>query len=279
MKSSFVFGFILIILLIIGVFVGLPYAIQKLRSGISSLSLPIPKIYMKPQTFAPVLPANKQGGHATGPAIKIGESLYKGKVVISAFSSSGVSLSASRFSTGAVDVTGWRIKSAERGETVIGQGINLPQFEVIPSDIWLKSGNSLNIIIGPSPLGGNFRANNCFGWLNNLYNFSYSLNYCPGGFKLSDLSGLDNVCKDLILRSGYCQKISDNVLNKQSGSCRIWAEKNMNYNACVANHRNDNNFYKEWKVYTGNGNQIFDPRHDRIELRDQAGLLVDGYEY
>ena len=53
----------------------------------------------------------------------------------------------------------------------------------------------------------------------------------------------------------------------------------MTYNACVAGHKNDGDFYKGWKIYTGNNNQIFDPLHDIIELRDQNGLLIDNYEY
>ncbi|MBI2446616.1 MAG: hypothetical protein HYV51_02220 [Parcubacteria group bacterium] len=274
MKSSFVFGFILIILLIIGVLVGLPYAIKELKSG--SFSLPFfPKILTKPASnYFYHQPPSATTTPIPQQAVK--------KISISSVSRYGqgeISLRALYFDSGKINITGWKIKSIQRGETIIGKGINLPQFDAAPSDIWLSSGERADIIVGLSPLAVNFRVNNCFGWLNNLYNLGYSLNYCPGGFRLGDLTGLDSACQDLILRAGSCRTPSENDLNKASYKCRQWAEKNMTYNACVAGHKNDSDFYKGWKIYTGNGNKIFDSLHDVIELRDQNGLLIDSYEY
>ena len=274
MKSSFVFGFILLILLIIGVLVGLPYAIGELKSG--SFSFPFfPKILTKPSSNYFY---NQAPSATTTP---ISQQAVK-KVNISSVSRYGqaeISLRASYFDSGKINITGWKIKSIQRGETIIGKGINLPQFDAAPSNIWLSSGERADIILGLSPLAVNFRVNNCFGWLNNLYNLGYSLNYCPGGFRLGDLAGLDSACQDLILRAGSCRMPSENDLNKSSYKCREWAGKNMTYNACVAGHKNDSDFYKGWKIYTGNNNQIFDPLHDSIELHDQNGLLIDSYEY
>ncbi len=264
----------MLILLIIGILVGLPYAIGALKSG--SFSLPFfPKILTKPtsnyffnqpriSTSTPTVP--------TGGQVSIGN--------VSSYGKGEISLRASYFSQGEkIKITGWKIKSIQKGETIIGKGINLPQFDAALSDIWLSSGDRVDITLGLSPLAMNFRVNNCFGWLNNLYNLGYSLDYCHGGFKLADLTGLDSACQDLILRAGSCRAPSENDLNKSSYKCRQWVEKNMTYNACVASHRNDNDFYKEWKIYTGNNNQIFDPLHDIIELRDQNGILIDKYEY
>lgn len=283
MKFSFVFGFILLLLLIIGIFVGLPYAINILKSG--SFSLPtgrqafpffsIPRSSFQPSKdigVSPQLGVSTPTTQTTVKKISIGS--------VSRFGKNEISLRVSYFSAGdKINITGWKIKSFQRGETIIGKGINLPQFDVALSDIWLSSGDRVDVFTGLSPLATNFRANNCFSWLNNLYNLDYSLDYCPGGFKLADLTGLDSACQDLILRASSCRALSDDVLNKNSYQCRQWVEKNMNYSACVANHRNDSNFYKVWKIYTGNNNQIFDPLHDRIELRDQNGILIDSYEY
>ena len=277
MRFSFVFGFVLLILLLIGIFVGLPYALLELKSG--SFFFP----------FFPTLRSGILDRQAIGTFPRTSTTTptpqqTAKKISISNVSRYGqgeISLRAPYFSTqGAkINVTGWKIKSIQKGETIIGKGINLPQLDVAPSDIWLGGGDWADIAIGSSPLAVNFRANNCFGWLNNLYNLDYSLNYCPGGFKLGDLSGLDSACQDLILRAGSCHSPSENDLNKSSYQCREWAGKNMNYNACVANHRNDSDFYKEWKIYTGNSNKIFDSLHDIIELRDQNGILIDSYEY
>ena len=280
MKFSFVFGFILLILLIVGVLVGLPYAISVFQLGSFSLPFSLPffptlwsgsRLFQNVGTFPPVsttTPSTQQ----TAKKVSIGS--------VSRYGQNAVSLRASYFSAEEkINITGFKIKSVQRGEILIGKGINLPQFDAAPSNIWLRSGDSVDIAVGLSPLAVNFRANNCFGWLNNLYNLGYSLDYCPGGFKLADLAGLDSVCQDLILRADSCQAPSEEDLNKSSYQCRQWAEKNMNYSACVASHRSDSDFYKEWKIYTGNNNPIFDSLHDIIELRDQNGVLVDRYEY
>lgn len=288
MKFSFIFGFILLILLVIGVIVGLPYAIQALKSGslsfpFFSMPWPAPQFFQNVEYFPKIkIPALPVARQVPAPTLKPGESLHKGKVSIGGVYFSGaaqINLRTFYFFPGAVDLTGWKIKSAKKGEIIIGKGVNLPQIETIPSDIWIKSGDSLDVIAGLSPLSANFRANSCFSWLEGIYNFGYSLNYCAGGFNYGDLAELDGACQNLILGSGYCRAPDDNILNRQSGKCRIWVEKNMNYNACVSNHRNDRDFYKEWKIYTGSNNPIFDSWHDKIELRDQAGLLVDSYEY
>lgn len=276
MKAQFVFGFILLILLLIGVFVGLPYAIQALNSGSFSLPFSFPKIATNPVSnyffSQPQIETSTPSSQQNAKKISIGN--------VSRYGQGTISLRASYFGGGdKINITGWRIKSVQKGETIIGKGINLPQFDAAPSNIWLSSGESADIIVGLSPLAVNFRVNNCFGWLNNLYNLGYSLDYCPGGFKLSDLTGLDSACQDLILRSDSCETPSENDLNKFSYQCRQWAEKNMTYNACVASYRNDSDFYKEWKIYTGNNNSIFDSLHDTIELRDQNGVLIDSYEY
>lgn len=290
MRFRFIFGFILLILFFIAIFVGLPYLFQIIQSNqifnflhLFNLPFNLPRFiststpgyfYSKSQPFI------SQSQFQIWPVIKSGESLYKNKVSIGSaygYGKGQINLRASYFE-GAVNITGWRIKSAQRGETLIGKGINILQFDAIPSDIWLISGETAEIIAGISPVINNFRVNSCFGGLSSVYNLGYSFNSCPR-IEPGDLTGFDSACQDLILRSTSCRTPSDDILNQQSSQCRIWFEKNVNYNFCVAKHRNDRDFYRGWKIYTGNNNQIFDPLHDKIELRDQAGLLVDSYQY
>lgn len=285
MKFSFVFGFILLILLIIGIFVGLPYAAQIIKSGAFELpfSLPfsLPKITTQFRSdYFKIQPETSATSVQKHP--KIGESIYKDKINIGSIYFSGggqISLKSSYFSQDSVNLTGWKIKSVKKGEKIIGKAVTIPQFDSASSDILLSGGDSVDIIIGPSPLGNNFRVNNCFGWLSTIYSIDYSLDYCPGKFKIEELTDLDSSCSELILQTSSCGAPSEDALNNQSGACRDWALKNMNYNSCVLNHKNDSNFYKGWKIYTGNKTPIFDPLHDKIELRDQNGLLVDYYEY
>jgi len=283
MKFQFVFGFILLILFFIGIFVGLPYLLQIMKSSqffsfsrFVSTSTP-GYFYGKRQ------PSISQSQPQSQPVIKPGESIYKDRISIASVYRSGreeVNLSAAYSENGSIDITGWKIKSLQRGETIIGKGLSLPQFNSFSSDIRLKSGGSAEIIAGISPLLSSFQINGCFGWLNNVYNIDSSLNYCPS-IQISNLTGLglDSACQDLILNSGSCRAPGDTILNNYSRECRIWVERNLNYDACVQKHMNEANFYKDWRIYTGNNNLFYDQLHDRIELRDQAGLLVDSYEY
>lgn len=269
MKFRVVFGFILLILFFVALFVGLPYLFQILKSSpltgfprfsfSSTSTVPWNFSYFYSQPTSQ--PSSRQ-------KVKIGSTSRYGNLQINLQSTSYES---------PINITGWRIRSAQKGETLIGKGINLVQFDSVSSDVWLTGGESADIIAGASPLATNFRINICFGGLSNMYNLGYGFS-CPA-IANYDLSGLDSRCQDLILRSSSCQAPSDNILNAQSSKCRIWFEKNVNYSSCVNQHRNNRDFYRGWKIYTGNSNQIFDPLHDKIELRDQTGLLIDSRQY
>ena len=281
MRFQFVFGFMLLILVLVGIFVGVPYLLQIIKSNqflnfprFISTSTP-GYFYSKPQPSIAQLQSQ--------PVIKLGESIYKGRINISSvyrYGQEQINLSAAYSEGSSIDITGWKIKSVQRGETIIGKGLALPQFSSFLSDIRLESGDSVKIIAGISPLFSSFQINSCFGWLNNVYNIDSSLNYCPL-IQISNLTGfgLDSACQNLILNSGSCRAPNDTVLNNYSRECRIWVEHNLNYNACVEKHMNESDFYKSWQIYTGNNNLFFDSLHDHIELYDQTGLLVDSYEY
>ncbi len=283
MKFQFVFGFILLILVLVGIFVGAPYLLQIIKSN-QFLNFPRFISTSTPGYFySRSQPSISQSQPQSQPVIKLGESIYKGRISISSvyrYGQEQINLSAAYSEGSSIDVTGWKIKSAQRGETIIGKGLALPQFSSFSSDIRLESGDSVKIITGISSWLSGFQINGCFGWLNNVYNIDSSLNYCPS-IQISNLTGfgLDSACQNLILNSGSCRAPSDTVLNNYSRECRIWVEHNLNYNACVEKHMNESDFYKGWQIYTGNNNLFFDQLHDRIELRDQAGLLVDSYEY
>lgn len=272
MKFRVIFGFVLLVLFFVALFAGLPYLFQKLKFS-STSTMPVPwnfnYFYNRPA-----------GSTYYQQAVNPDGSLYAGKVRIGSIFGYGniqISLQSTSYES-PINITGWRIRSAQRGETIIGRGINLVQFDSVSSDVWLAGGESADIIAGVSPLAANFRVNVCFGGLSSMYNLGYAFNSCPA-IANYDLAGLDSSCQDLILRSSSCQAPSDNILNGQTAKCRIWFEKNVNYGNCVNRYRNGRDFYRGWKIYTGNGNQFFDPLHDKIELRDQVGLLIDSRQY
>ena len=279
MKFKIVLGLMLFILFFIAIFVGLPYILLNFPSIFNFLprfiATSTPGYF-----FSKFQPSAFQSQPQLKPQSQSqSQSQFQSKKVsIGSVSRSGdnerIILSASY----AVNITGWRIKSGRRGEFIIGQGLNIPQFNTAFADVLLIGGESAEIIAAASPMANSFRINSCFGGLGDVYNLGYAFHSCPR-IAIGDFSGLDSACEDLILRSVSCRAPSDDILNKQSFQCRIWFEKNVNYSSCVAKHQNDRDFYRGWKIYTGNTNQIFDPLHDKIELRDQAGLLMDVYEY
>ncbi|KKS44597.1 MAG: hypothetical protein UV48_C0017G0022 [Candidatus Azambacteria bacterium GW2011_GWA2_42_9] len=263
MKFQFVFGFILLILVLIGIFVGLPYLLGVIKSN-QFFNFSFPKYVPTPTSPTP---ANAPISTSVG----VSMSFYR-------YGGGQIDLKAPYFSGASVNITGWKIKSEKKGETIIGKGYALPQVDAALSDILLSSGESAKIIVGKGPLAGNFRINNCFGWLGSVYGIDYSMNYCPR-VELGDLTGLDSACQDLILSVSSCRIPSEDVLNRQSNQCRIWVEKNLNYNTCVNNRRQDSDFFKGWQIYTGNDNPIFDSLHDNVKLYDKSGILIDSYEY
>ncbi len=292
MRFQFVFGFILLILFFIAMFVGVPYLLEKINSTpLSFFSISKNNTTSTPG-YSYSQPRSSTSQPQPQPVIKPGESIYKDRISISSvyrYGQEQINLSAAYSSAkggsasggeGSIDITGWKIKSVQRGETIIGKGLALPQFSSFSSDIRLESGDSVKIITGISSWLSGFQINGCFGWLNNVYNIDSSLNYCPS-IQISNLTGfgLDSACQNLILNSGSCRAPNDTILNNYSRECRIWVEQNLNYNVCVEKHMNESDFYKGWQIYTGNNNLFYDQLHDRIELRDQAGLIVDSYEY
>ena len=272
MRFRFILVFILLILVIIGIFVGLPYLLgivnsnQFFKFSFPQHSTSTPGYFYNNQSSN--YPSNYSQQSPSAPGVSMNVYRYgKGQI----------SLKAS-FGGGLVNITGWKIKSLQKGEMIIGKGYALPQVDSSVSDILLGGGESADVFIGSSPLASNFKVNNCFGWLGNVYSIDYSINYCSR-IELEDLSDLGSACQDLILKTYSCRTPSDDILNQQSGKCRQWVEQNMNYNSCVLKHKSDSNFYKGWRIYTGNNNLFFDSLHDHIELYDQTGLLVDSYEY
>jgi len=119
MKFQFFFGFILLILFFIGMFVGLPYLLEKIKSTpLSFFSISKNSTTSTPGFFYSRI-NNWTNNSTSRSVINTGESLYKGKVRIGGVSSGKqINLSASYFE-GAIKITGWRIKSAQEGKLLL----------------------------------------------------------------------------------------------------------------------------------------------------------------
>ncbi len=183
-----------------------------------------------------------------------------------------------------VNVTGWTIASS-RSSVPIPRAFNIPEIDATEQDILLAPGGELIIVTGTPSYQQNFRENQCVGYFNETHSFTPSLsNSCvddnPDRSKLLG-RGFNGACVDAIHAVSSCRlprgpfPVAD--IKKE---CVNYMNENFSYVGCVKNFRDRKDFLKStWRVSLKRNQKIFDPRHDRVTLRDQNGLLVDEFEY
>ncbi|KKQ23082.1 hypothetical protein A2999_01700 [Candidatus Wolfebacteria bacterium RIFCSPLOWO2_01_FULL_38_11] len=184
-----------------------------------------------------------------------------------------------------INITNWKIKS-NKGEMTISQAVEVyyPNSSV-QSDIYLSSGQSVNIYTNKSAIGINLRINKCLGYLESTYDFNPSLSKsCPPVYDLkSEIANLSGDCQTYIMSLSSCEIPSANEYNSFPGTdegnaCRAYLSK-ISYGTCFNKHRFDSNFLSnEWRIWMNQPN-ILDKQHDRLRLYDKDGLLVYEYVY
>jgi hypothetical protein len=56
--------------------------------------------------------------------------------------------------------------------------------------------------------------------------------------------------------------------------CDVYIATKINYTECVANHKDDKDFYRgEWRFYLGRDTLLWKSKNEIVELRDEAGKL------
>jgi len=212
---------------------------------------------------------------------------YYGKVKISSiraetnYHPSLITLSIRVYSGDKINITGWRVKT-RKGKITISQAIEKYQSSFPLKDIIIEESSTIYLIAGSNPLGlnKNFRANKCFGYLANSRDFYPSIyTYCSGP-KLEDVSHLNPICQEFILRSYGCKmpEYSKYFEISTDQECVSYIIDYFTYNACFKRCSKDDNFLKNyWYVYLNEN--IVEPLHDTIYLYDHNGLIVDKYMY
>jgi hypothetical protein len=62
--------------------------------------------------------------------------------------------------------------------------------------------------------------------------------------------------------------------------CHSFIKEKVNYNGCVASHKNDSGFFKsEWRVYLGKNDELWKNKREMIILYDQQGKVIDQLSY
>lgn len=177
-----------------------------------------------------------------------------------------------------VDITGWTIKS-NKGYYTIPKAQQIYSFGGNQDEIYLKRGDGIHIYSGLGPKG-NFRLNECMGYIENLSPFIPSIeSRCPS-VNRSEIRDLSGQCQDYILSLNECENPSANpAVPLDDSNCHQFLSK-LNYVGCVEKYQSNQDFLLgEWWIWAGNQINIFDPTHDKVQLIDKNGKVVDEYTY
>jgi hypothetical protein len=169
----------------------------------------------------------------------------------------------------------------------------------ITSPIVLEQGGSAVIVTGSMPNTSRFKVssfllNSCSGYLETTPTYDFvpplSTNSCPRPSKEIDLVTLDSSCRKFVENMQTCRtpEFSDwTIVNGSpqrdcvdgtcglSSTCRATIKNAISYNACVAKHAGDANFYtKEWRIFLDQKWELWAKEFETISLYDNEGRLV-----
>ena len=177
-----------------------------------------------------------------------------------------------------VNITGWRVKT-DKDYWVIPRGSELYGSET--SDVFVKSGDTVNIYSHSNRLSVNYRVNKCIGYIKGVTPENYSS--CPYINKEETIN-FSGLCQNYINLLGSCQMPDANPpVPANDSACLAFLSK-LNYTGCVSRYGKDSDFYtNEWRIwltpYGSQPSEILDPYHGVVQLLDRNGKLVDQYSY
>jgi len=183
-----------------------------------------------------------------------------------------------------VNITRWKVTTNRGASFIIPQGSMFYHSSTSPQygDIILDSYDYVYIYSHAPPYHANFRINQCSGY-HEGFDPSFS-NQCPK-IQKSEISHLIGACQNYLLSLQTCQigiPIPHDL--RYAAGCYEAAQK-LNYDDCYNMHKNDPGFFSnEWRIWLGPPGtyqqiNIFDLYHDKVQLLDENGRLVDEYVY
>lgn len=185
------------------------------------------------------------------------------------------------------DSTYWTLQNS-RGDTVpLGPVSTLPLTGKVNAigPLSLQAGDLLIVSTGRSPIGVSFRMNSCMLYLEQFQDFIPPITgQCPGVYDIEygtdAYESLDYNCQTIIRSIPNCSANTRPLPPGTTASCKSFIESKMNYNACVAAHKNDFNFYlPEWRIFLGKDVELWDNSKETITLFDNKGKLIDALKY
>lgn len=200
-----------------------------------------------------------------------------------------VSLQTSALSGGSVSLAGWRLMNAETGKsaaipaaTAVAETGRVNELQAVT----LAPGEEAIVVSGRSPVGISFRENICAGYLEDRQDFAPPLpSSCPtphqefSRFYRDSNDAAYDACDHYTLTLPYCA-VNVEVPNDVPSSCERFIDDVLNYNGCVALHKNDSDFAgRTWRLFLGSRTELWDRSHGTILLLDAEGKVVDSFSY
>jgi hypothetical protein len=204
----------------------------------------------------------------------------------------GLSLTLTNNSNQEIKITNWQIKTSMVYFKIPKaiKDFHPDPFLRKEEDIILQPYGRAIIIASSSPLGYNFLGNQCFNYLNDLFDIRYPVYFCDRlGYDREEifnlvLSGkISQKCAFLLnnLGCGPLSKLDYKNLQEDL-ECLNLAVNFYNYSSCYNRNRNNKDFFaKEWRVYFDPKpfTKMFQTRFEKIRLEDENGLLVNEYKF
>lgn len=181
------------------------------------------------------------------------------------------------------DATNWVLANARGEKTALGQASGLPLFGKVnqTEPLKIKAGDHLFVSTGRSPIGVSFRVNKCSAYLEQFQDFVPPISgECPYITFEKGAGSLDNQCQMFLQGIRPCETNTRPLPAGVTPACKAFLDSTVNYNGCVATHKNDADFYlKEWRIFLGKEKEFWAEPSDTITLLDDKGKFIDIMKY
>lgn len=179
----------------------------------------------------------------------------------------------------------------------------LPNVSNTLGPVILSKGERAHIVTGSMPPStrypiGSFQVNKCSGYLEKPkeVKFSPSISLsCPTPTSYPQTEFLEKSCYDFVRKLQRCHTPEFKDVRRSDGGyergavdgvfgltnqCKAFIQNTFNYNSCVANHINDEDFYKgEWRIFLKQPWELWAKDRETITLYDREGKIVDQVKY
>jgi hypothetical protein len=181
-----------------------------------------------------------------------------------------------------VDVSDWTLSNKRGSVFKIGNVTNFPGIgnRINNDRLVLNKGGRVYIITGSSPRGESFRENKCVEYFeqSKTYVPPISTN-CPAPSREPGQDGFNDECFLYMRKQNSC-RIPTVMPPASEPDCREYVIDTINYSGCIANHRNDSDFFgNEWWVYLRRPEHIWSDIRETITLTDTNGNVIANLSY